>query len=534
MSPSRRPFASEVVLPAPARRWRVQTRAFAWLLAFFVAAAAPLAWVASATLQASIHRGYAERALRESQVVAAQAVVRAALTDGVHVVARVNPLANALRTQLGADYVVVTDVRGVRVAHPEADRLGERMVGGDFTSFRAGRSVTETVLGTLGMSVRAKVPVWSADGRVVGLASVGFLLPRLRDVFWDVVRAGAPWYAGIMVLALLGAHALSLGVRREMFGLEPEQIASVAVQYRTVLHALEEGVVVLRGDMVHYLNPQAAQLVGGPPGALPVPLAALLPDVDVRAWRHGAHDNVPLSVRGVPVLANVRVAPDGARVVTLRDHARVRALADELTQAQRYAELLRAQTHEFTNRLHTLAGLLHLGEVDAALSLIYERERRQSARRDAVVPLRHLHLMALLLGKFERAEELGVTLTLDPLSALPEGVDAATLDAVELAVGNLVQNAFDATLGVHGARVRLLVAADPEGVQVEVQDNGPGVPPTVQAHLGTRGVSSKGAGRGVGLALVRDRAAALGGTLAYDRRAGMTVFTLTLPFREDA
>ncbi|MFD1731432.1 Spo0B domain-containing protein [Deinococcus malanensis] len=58
----------------------------------------------------------------------------------------------------------------------------------------------------------------------------------------------------------------------------------------------------------------------------------------------------------------MHTAEDGAQVITLRDLARVQALADELTQSRRYAELLRAQTHEFTNRLHTLAGLLHLGK----------------------------------------------------------------------------------------------------------------------------------------------------------------------------
>ncbi len=527
------PLAREVALPHTPRLLRVRSRLFLSTLGAFLLLAVPLLGLVSQGVYGGIHRSFAERSLRESRLVAALPPVVAALSGNAAERATVNTVMNTYRELLGADYVVVTDRRTRRLTHPEPSRIGEPMAGGDFTAFLAGRSVTETVHGTLGRSVRSKVPVVDGRGTVLGLASVGFLLPRLRDVFRDVLWAALPWYLGALALALGLSLLLARRAQREMLNLEPEQIAGGLLHYRTVMNALEEGVLVVRGGLVYVMNPQARALLGVPAQELPVPLSALLP-----GGLPGGAD-VPLDVRGRPLLAGVQDTGDGAQVLTLRDLARVRALADELTQSRRYAELLRAQTHEFTNRLHTLAGLLHLGETREALALIHAQAERHAAHADAVARVRPLRLAALLLGKFDRAAELGVALTVDPLTAVPAGVPPATLDLLELAAGNLLENALEAAAASSGAQVHVLIAADPEGLVLEVRDSGPGVPPELAATLTRRGVSSRGAGRGVGLSLVQARADAQGAALTHDRvtdAAGRTWtrFTLDVPAGDGA
>jgi len=154
----------------------------------------------------------------------------------------------------------------------------------------------------------------------------------------------------------------------------------------------------------------------------------------------------------------------------------------------------------------------------------------------AVLPLKNVQLAGLVIGKAERARELRLAFTLDPLSALPPGLPPDLLAAAALAVGNLVENAFEALTAGRGdandGEVALLIAADPDGLQVEVRDNGPGVPPALAGRLLRRGVSSKGEGRGLGLALVNEAALALGGTLDHHRdqyHRLPTRFTVTLP-----
>lgn len=530
-------LAREVALPHTPQLLQVRTRLFLLTLGAFLLLALPLAGLASAALLRGVHQTFADRALRESRLVATLPPVVAALSGNAAERAGLNTLINRYRLTLGAAYVVVTDRTTRRLTHPELDRIGEKMVGGDFQSFLRGQSVTETVQGTLGRSVRAKVPVVSGRGEVLGLASVGFLLPQVRDVFWQVIRAALPWYLGALLLALGLARALARRIGYEMLDLEPEQIAGALLSFRAVLNSLDEGVVVARGDQVHVMNPQARALLGVQTAELPAPLPAPL---------RGLPDTTtPLDVGGRPLLVSAREVEAGAQggggvtqVITLRDLARVRELADELTQAQRYAELLRAQTHEFTNRLHTLAGLIHLGETGEALRLIHTQAGRHQAHAGAVGRLRHLRLAALLLGKYDRAAEVGVELILDPLCALPARLPTGVPELLELAAGNLIENAFEALAGRPGAEVRVLIAADPEGVVLEVRDNGPGVPPELAQVLGERGRSSKGQGRGVGLSLVRTRAQALGATLSHDRPADergqpWTRFTLDLPLPEE-
>ncbi|MGY2896845.1 sensor histidine kinase [Deinococcus sp. UYEF24] len=545
-------LAAEVVTPRTSRLG-VQARFFLSITAFFLLLALPLALLGSAALRTSIYRDYAERSLRESRVLASDPVLVAAyaLPQPSTVI---EPLAERLRALLGADYVTVTDRQARRLAHPDPALIGKVMVGGDLTSFRLGKTVIETVQGTLGMSVRAKVPVFSG-GQVLGLVSVGFLLPRLTQLFWEVVRGSAPWYLLTLLLALLGAHLLSLRVKRDMLGLEPEQIAGVAAQYRTVLHALEEGVMVLRGEQVQLLSPQAARLLGAQGRPLPLALSDLLPESAREALLHLKNSPqtppLALSLGGRPLLLSAAVLPGGGGwIVTWRDRERVQALTGELSQARQYAELLRAQTHEFSNRLHTLAGLLHLGETEAALESIYSSERASAETLAAVLPLGNVSLAGLVIGKYERARELRLGFSLDPLSALPPGLPPALLSAAALAVGNLVENAFEALShrepgygelghqeGAPGGEVRLLIAADPDGLEVEVRDDGPGVPPELVARMFSRGESSRGENRGLGLALVNEAALALGGELRYHRdlyHALPTRFTFTLPFMPDS
>ena len=82
--------------------------------------------------------------------------------------------AEAARARTGALFVVITDETGLRLAHPDAERLGEK-VSTDPSEALAGKEVTTRNTGTLGPSAGAKVPVFAPDGTtVVGEVSVGY------------------------------------------------------------------------------------------------------------------------------------------------------------------------------------------------------------------------------------------------------------------------------------------------------------------------------------------------------------------------
>jgi two-component system CitB family sensor kinase len=217
-------------------------------------------------------------------------------------------------------------------------------------------------------------------------------------------------------------------------------------------------------------------------------------------------------------------------VLTLRDHTELRALTGELDSVRGLTEALRAQAHEAANRLHTVLTMVELGRSDEAIQLATAELAVAQQLTDQVVgAVEEPALAALLLGKSAQAGERGVELTIDGESRLAgsllRGRDLITV------VGNLIDNALEAVAETPmPRRVGVLVREEGGEVLVRVRDNGPGLSPDQAASAFRRGWSTKGAGHGIGLSLVRQVAERYGGS--YDIHTapeGGAVISVRLP-----
>jgi two-component system CitB family sensor kinase len=492
-----------------------------------------LAGIQVYVLQQSVRQEYGERALLISRTVAQIPSVVAAFGDPDPSKV-INPLVNSIRRQVGADFIVVGNRQEIRLAHPLPDRLGRTMVGGDNVEPLAGREIINVAIGSMGASIRGKVPVFDPSGNVIGVVSTGYLLPTTQSSAAQVSLALLPWFGLGLVFALISSVWLSRRIKREMWNLEPEQIAALVLQHRSVLSALQEGVLVVdRDGKVQLANPRAAQMLGIPHDlAIPLAVREVWPDLYQSGLLSTEYvENELLRIRTLPVLVGVFRMSNGQHVVTFRDRAEIMQVAEELTQTKRYADLLRAQTHEFMNRLHTIAGLIQLGKPTDALGVIRSEVSQSGAVRNLISSIEVPRLAALIIGKYERARELGIRLELESGSSLQSGWEKVS-EALELIVGNLVENAFEAVLEQprgSTSQVVVMIGEDPEGLQIEVRDNGRGVPIPLRNRMFERGVSSKGEGRGLGLSLAKQQTEGLGGTLQHFNRGGLTVFQVSLP-----
>ncbi|MDA8410094.1 MAG: ATP-binding protein, partial [Treponema sp.] len=277
-------------------------------------------------------------------------------------------------------------------------------------------------------------------------------------------------------------------------------------------------------------NPRAKDLLAEKDFS-PGPVEALWPELAASGLLENGEPvrNAPLNSGNHPLLTDVFKANDGRRVVIFRDREDVTRLAEELTQTKNYAELLRAQTHEFMNKLHTIGGLIQLGKGEEALDLIQHARRQDAALQGIISDIEVPKLAALVIGKSARAGELGIGFALEPGSSLSSRWAPLADDILILAVGNLVENAFEAVARSREKKVQLMLGEDPEGLQIEVSDSGPGVDPALALRIFEAGVSSRGERRGLGLSLVSERVSAAGGRLAHFRRDERTVFQISLP-----
>ncbi|CUR56103.1 Two component signal transduction histidine kinase regulating citrate/malate metabolism [metagenome] len=390
-------------------------------------------------------------------------------------------------------------------------------------------------------AIAAQVPIIDDSGELVGIAMAAQSYPtwseRVRGVLPDLLT-----FAGLgLGLGVAGSFLLSRLIRRRTRGLEPAAIAALADQREALLHAIREGVVAVADDgTVTVLSDSARELVGleGPVEGRRVADLDLDPALrDLLTDDAEIRDHVVVLGDRVLVVNRNAVHEGGRRVAsvtTLRDRTELLALQSELSARESITNTLRAQTHEFHNQLHTISGLVQLGEYDEVSRLVGTLSRRRAEISDAVTArVEDPAVAALLIAKTSLAAERGVDLVVTPDSDLPR-LDPESSTDVGTVLGNLVDNAVDATVGVGGRSVEVALRHDDGTVSLSVADTGPGVPADLAAEIFRRGWSTKAptvGGRGVGLALVQVVCERRGGAVTVRAGADGTgaVFEAELP-----
>jgi sensor histidine kinase regulating citrate/malate metabolism len=223
-------------------------------------------------------------------------------------------------------------------------------------------------------------------------------------------------------------------------------------------------------------------------------------------------------------------------VTTLRDRTELTTLRRELGVVRHATDTLRAQTHEFSNQLHVISGLVQLREYDEVVRFIDAVSRgRAELDEDVTGRVGDPALAALLVAKASLARERGIELRFAPTASLGR-VDEALSTDLTTVVGNLVDNALDAVSGQRsGAQpgwVEVDLREEGEDVVVRVRDSGPGVEPAIADQVFERGFSTKpsddAVGRGFGLALTGLVCRRRGGEVTVRNDDG-AVFTARLP-----
>jgi two-component system, CitB family, sensor kinase len=439
-------------------------------------------------------------------------------------------LATEVQHQTDVLFVVITNGQGIRLSHPNRDELGEH-VSTDPAEALAGHEVVERDSGTLGRSVRAKVPVRAPDSdRVVGEVSVGISTAAVHHQLWSDLRAAAVLAGVALLIGVVGSVFLARRWQGLTMGLQPAEMAELIRGQAAVLHGIDEGVLAVDTEWkTTFVNDEACRLLGiGDEAGRRVEEIGLTPRV-LEVFR-GADSTPVLGTVGdrVVVVSARHVVREGRElgtVLVVRDRTDVESLTRQLDAVQLMSTVLRAQRHEFANRLHLLNGLLHSGHTEEAAQ--YVEELLGAGPLGSALPgidtIRDAFLQAFLAAKAAAAREAGVTLSIGENTwvsgrlALP--VDVTTV------LGNLLDNAIDAArTGANDAKmVEVELLQDGSTLHITVADTGDGVSPEFVEHVFTEGRSTKPesgipGGRGIGMALSRQISRALGGDVRLSSR----------------
>lgn len=229
---------------------------------------------------------------------------------------------------------------------------------------------------------------------------------------------------------------------------------------------------------------------------------------------------------------------------------------EERMQVQQQAnrELLRNLAHEIKNPLGGLRGAAQLLEHELPRTglreytqvIIQEADRLQKLMDRLLTPSHLPHLRATNVHEvLERVRSLtlaetpkGITIRRDYDTSLPELI--ADPEQLIQAVLNIVRNAVQSMQGKGEIILRTRVARQVtlakkryrQAVQVQIIDNGPGIPDAIREKIFYPLVSGREGGSGMGLTLAQTLINQHQGTIECDSKPGSTCFTLLLPLTE--
>jgi sensor histidine kinase regulating citrate/malate metabolism len=532
-------------LSSPAAAFRHGTRSLAGQFLVFqvVVVAVVLVAVAAVSVTQSTHefrevRG--QRLIAVAENLAATPIVRDRFGDPFAGQLLAPDVDRAVALS-GAALVEILRPDGMVIASSEPSRIGHRL---DFGPSRVveGRAWSGDLTVDGAHSLAGQVPMLGINGEVLAVVSVSEPYPTV----WQLLSGAGERllvYLGLgAVLGLVASWLLSRRIKRHTRGLEIAEIASLADHREALLHSIREGVIAVGNDgVITVLNDSAQELLGASPDAVGKPVDAVGLDPTVVEFLMSGEDG--LSVKDTVIVTSTRVlalnrraaTSQGRRigtVTTMRDSTELASMQGQLSSHKSVTDTLRAQTHEFANQLHTISGLVQLGDYDSVQEFIGTLTRRRAEISDSVAQrISDPAVAALLIAKSSLAAESGVTLQIADDSHLAVLDPALATDVITL-LGNLIDNAVDVSESSEHATVTVRVD-DADGLTISVSDCGPGVPEHLRESIFARGVTSKPdvpGGRGIGLALVRLVSSQLGGQVSVsDGDGGGALFEVTLP-----
>lgn len=490
-----------------------------------------------------LHEQVGQTALQTARTIARMPSIRRALSAG-DPNRIIQPLAESIRTETGAAFVVIGDAAEKRYSHPVPERIGQTFVGGDTgPALKEGRAYISEATGTLGRSLRGMAPIFDDSGTIIGFVSVGYLTSNVHQSISSHLDKPFWYIIGMSVVGIISAVVIAGRLKRLTLGLEPAEITSLYLERVAVLRTIREGVIAIdtHGD-VRVINQAARRYLGlnldGHYAGRSVDV--FFPGAGLRqALQTGqAEFDQERTVKGQELIFNiVPVFQDQhvrGVVASFRRKDELDRLAAELSRVQEYTELLRVQTHEFSNKLHTIAGLIQIEAYQEALDLVVtESTGYEDFIRFLGEAIPHPVIAAIILGKYNRAKELRVDLCIDRDSSMADVPAHISQEKIVTVIGNLLDNAFEAVIDQPRDRRRVDMSFTDLGNDIvfEIEDAGPGIQADQMDRVFEKGVSSKGQGRrGVGLFLVRQKLEELGGQIMIGTSdLGGAVFTVIIP-----
>lgn len=518
-------------------------RIFLLILVVSVFIIAALAQYFTASFEDYLATHVRDMAMNQAKIIASNDSIITAVKHRDY--KRLATIADKLQSGTDFDYVVIGDTNSIRLYHPNPEKIGYPMQFTKPGELEKGESYFITGKGSIGMAMRAKTPIFDDDGKIIGVVSIGYLISKIDSWRSDFLLPMAGVFILLLLVLMLLSWFFAAHIRRQMLGMEPKQIARVVRQQEALFSSVYEGLIAVDPDgYITAINRSARKMLGlSSPGRkwLGKPVSEVVQPADFFTQQIAEkRQDAMVNFNGLSVIANREAIRSGdellGAIISFRSKDEIATLNAQLTQIKQYVESLRTLRHEHLNWMSTINGLLQMKEYDKVLAMVQGESQAQQQLIDSLRgAFADRQVAGLLFGKVQRARELGLTMTIVPgsqLHQLPEGLDSTEFAAI---VGNLLDNAFEASLRTQQGNkvVELYLSDEGDDVIIEVADQGCGVPEALREKIFEQGVSTRTdepGEHGIGLYLIASYVRRCDGVITLEDNSPCgTLFSLFLP-----
>jgi CitB family two-component system sensor histidine kinase MalK len=457
----------------------------------------------------------------------------------------IQQLASDIMKDTQVDFVVVLDKNLIRLSHPDQTALGKPFSNiPDAKLALDGKSHFSTKEGILGEGTRYFTPVKDNQGNVIGVICVGL---RSITIDAELEEAHTKLLIGLFLglsVGVLGATYGAYRIKKIIFNLEPYEIANLVYDKELVEQEITESILAINlNKQIILMNKEAQKLLKKIDSSYNLKLNDFLPEKLYEALFESVFiskqkikdqrlsiDQLNIVVNTSPIFAKNKFR--GA-VVTFRDQSDLTLLVQQLSGTEQYIDSLRAQTHEFMNKMQVIMGMIELKQYDDVSRYINKLHNNFQAEVGYITDkVKSAAIAGYLLGKAGEAQEQKITFILDPNSYLPELTESADIHELLQILGNVLTNAFDAVKLEFVKEVTLSLNFDSEEeiIIITISDNGCGIDLSYADQIFNNKFSTKSTNRGYGLYMVHKTITSRAGLIEFSSTKDLgTEFYIEFP-----
>lgn len=476
------------------------------------------------------------QAVAQSQIVRERLTPNAANDDNM-----VGTYLDSLKSSLtNIDVISVVALDNERIYHTNHELIGTRYDGTipDFTDSDIFYVTSD--IGPSGAQRRAYAAIYDNDGKYAGFVLAVMLTQNIHKTVISIIIIHIVCAAAVITLAAALSRKLSDRIKRILKGYEPDIFSAMFTVRDNVLESLEEGILAFGNDGgIIYINCAAKKMLGIDDDKKLMNVSNVIPEIQLDKMMSQGEKSLGLSLHsdgGSDILADLIPITEQDNVTgglcILRDRTEFTKLMEDLSGVKYLVESMRANNHDFINKLHVILGLIQMNRTSEACEYITNvTSIQQTVIHGIMKNIDDPSVAALLIGKYARAAELNIKFSLEGGSRLSRNdISLSSGDLITI-IGNLTENAMDSLNEKNEQPKELTVGifTKPHAMIITVDDTGKGISPENIKKIYDYGFSTKGEGRGTGLHLIKELIEKYGGTISLDSEEGEgTSFTVTL------